>query len=753
MPPLSNLTQVLENFKSYAGTKTIGPFHKCFSSVVGPNGSGKSNVIDAMLFVFGKRAKKLRLNKVSELIHSSDAYKDRPLEYAKVSVYFHEIVDTGDGDDDYDVVPDSEIVISRVARRDNSSQYQIGNKNATFKKVAEFLGSKGIDLDNNRFLILQGEVEMISMMPPKGKTENDEGLLEYLEDIIGSNKYVEDTNRAAEKVEQLTEYRQEKLNRVKAAEKEKDGLAGAKAEAQSLIGKDRDIRRKKNILFQIHSMVARKEGEVAQEQREELAEQLEAERLKLKEADERVAEIENGMGEEKREYDKVYKELTETKEEYTSYERQDIQMKENIKHEKGNIKKLESKITTERKKVEDAQTAMEEAEESIPTLEEKIEECTERKSDEDAKLEEVFEETKAITEKLRLELEEKTQELAPLQQERSVFQNSLDTAQMKVNLLEDAVSRAKEQLMSVENELSSMDSKQATKRDELVKCETELKESKERVGEAEAEMKSLSDKEAMLAKKSTELLVRYSVYSECAVCIELRLFLTFPFPCNWCLQTQAEIAKASMQSSTGRSRVASAILKASKKGGELANCGVMGRLGDLASIDEQYDVAVSTACGMLDHIVVQTTAGTQKCLEFLRKHNLGRASFVPLDKMKKGAHDRAVDTPEGAPRLFDLISPGHFSITPALFLAVGNTLVAPDLETATRWAYEYGKRWRVVTLDGKLIETSGTMSGGGNSVQKGKMKLSVSLLSFVFDKNCQMSMSINVLTTYIQYSR
>jgi len=178
-----------------------------------------------------------------------------------------------------------------------------------------------------------------------------------------------------------------------------------------------------------------------------------------------------------------------------------------------------------------------------------------------------------------------------------------------------------------------------------------------------------------------------------------------------------------MQSTSGRSRVATAILKASKKNGELAKCGVMGRLGDLATIDPQYDVAVSTACGMLDHIVVQTTAGTQKCLEFLRKHNLGRASFCPLDKMKKGAHDRAVETPEGAPRLFDLINPGHISITPALYLAVGNTLVAPDLEIATRWAYDFGKRWRVVTVDGKLIETSGTMSGGGKSVQKGKMKL------------------------------
>lgn len=55
----------MENFKSYGGLREIGPFHKCFSSIVGPNGSGKSNVIDAMLFVFGKRAKKLRLNKVN----------------------------------------------------------------------------------------------------------------------------------------------------------------------------------------------------------------------------------------------------------------------------------------------------------------------------------------------------------------------------------------------------------------------------------------------------------------------------------------------------------------------------------------------------------------------------------------------------------------------------------------------------------------------------------------------------------------
>lgn len=54
----------LENFKSYGGVVEVGPYHKNFSAIVGPNGSGKSNVIDAMLFVFGKRAKQMRLNKV-----------------------------------------------------------------------------------------------------------------------------------------------------------------------------------------------------------------------------------------------------------------------------------------------------------------------------------------------------------------------------------------------------------------------------------------------------------------------------------------------------------------------------------------------------------------------------------------------------------------------------------------------------------------------------------------------------------------
>ena len=87
MGPRLIITQmVLHNFKSYAGERVIGPFDKSFTAVVGPNGSGKSNVIDAMLFVFGFKSRKIRQSKVAQLIHRSELHP--ALESCSVAVHF-----------------------------------------------------------------------------------------------------------------------------------------------------------------------------------------------------------------------------------------------------------------------------------------------------------------------------------------------------------------------------------------------------------------------------------------------------------------------------------------------------------------------------------------------------------------------------------------------------------------------------------------------------------------------------------------
>ncbi len=177
--------------------------------MVGPNGSGKSNVIDAMLFVFGYRAKPIRHNsedhQVSQLPfspphhttphHTIDLHPlfgvAQNLDFCRVTVYFQMIEDDATSPDAFTVVPGSAFAVTRRAYASGASVFDIDGKKLPFKEVGQILRAKGIDLDHNRFLILQGEVEQIAMMKPKAQTEHDTGLLEYLEDIIGSDTFKE----------------------------------------------------------------------------------------------------------------------------------------------------------------------------------------------------------------------------------------------------------------------------------------------------------------------------------------------------------------------------------------------------------------------------------------------------------------------------------------------------------------------------------------------------------------------------------
>ena len=116
--------------------------------------------------------------------------------------------------------------------------------------------------------------------------------------------------------------------------------------------------------------------------------------------------------------------------------------------------------------------------------------------------------------------------------------------------------------------------------------------------------------------------------------------------------------------------------------------------------------------------MVDTVEQAQACIEHLRKNNIGRASFMVLEKLSR-IPAKPAQTPENIPRLFDLIKPKESKFAPALYKAVQDTLVAQDLTQANRIAYR--EKRKVVTLAGDLIEAFGTMSGGGKQVSRGGM--------------------------------
>lgn len=129
----------------------------------------------------------MRLSKLSQLIHHSSNHNEA--QRAVVTVYFRELVDNEDGT--VSNIPRSEFSLKRAVNLQGASKYYINDKESTQTEVKELLKGKGIDLSHNRFLILQGEVEQIASMKQKSGNKDHPGLLEYLEDIIGSSQFVE----------------------------------------------------------------------------------------------------------------------------------------------------------------------------------------------------------------------------------------------------------------------------------------------------------------------------------------------------------------------------------------------------------------------------------------------------------------------------------------------------------------------------------------------------------------------------------
>lgn len=118
-------------------------------------------------------------------------------------------------------------------------------------------------------------------------------------------------------------------------------------------------------------------------------------------------------------------------------------------------------------------------------------------------------------------------------------------------------------------------------------------------------------------------------------------------------------------------------------------------------------------------MVVDGIETGQMCIDYLRKNNLGRAVFIMLERLPERDMS-TIETPENVPRLFDLIKPKDANFAPAFYSVLQNTLVADNLDQANRIAFG-ATRWRVVTLDGQLIDKSGTMSGGGSRPSSGGM--------------------------------
>ncbi|CAG8521184.1 4706_t:CDS:10 [Ambispora gerdemannii] len=661
---------VLINFKSYAGRQEIGPFHKSFTSVVGPNGSGKSNVIDALLFVFGYRANKMRQAKLSGLIHSSQGHEN--LDSCTVQVHFHEIYDMPEPNE-YEVVPNSQLVISRQAFRNNISKYFINNDASNYTEVTALLKERGIDLDHKRFLILQA-VESISQMKPKALNEHEDGLLEYLEDIIGTSKYKAPIEEASNQVEKLDDERSEKLNRVKIVEKEKQSLEGEKAKAEMFLRDENILTTKKSFFYQRQLLECKNNIDIATEAVNEWKGKLNEEQRKHAHIIEETKKLQDDVDETSQEYN------------LEKYEKEDIGLQEKKKHSTTKQKKLIKTLEKDRASLSITKTSIQYHEEDLVKRERELGQLEKSLQNQEAELEKIRQSLKGKTEVYSAQIEEKQKELAPWTEKINAKQSNIDVLRAEYEIIEGKTRAIQSSLEQAENEIITIEETRNSKKTDI-EAALALKE-------------KLADEVKQIERKLKNNIALHEGYQ------------------NNLKDARQKASEADIQLKQAESRgaVLKSLLKL-KESGRIK--GLHDRLGNLGVIDDRYDIAISTACSALDNIVVDTVDDAQACIEYLRRNNLGRATFVVLNQLASMNMGK-IDTPENVPRLFDLVKPKEPQFAQAFFNVLRNTLVARNLEHANRIAFGR-QRWRVVTLDGKLIDVSGTMTGGGTKVMKGGM--------------------------------
>uniref|UniRef100_A0A0N5C0M0 Structural maintenance of chromosomes protein n=1 Tax=Strongyloides papillosus TaxID=174720 RepID=A0A0N5C0M0_STREA len=677
----------VENFKSYYGKQTIGPLHKNFSAIIGPNGSGKSNVIDSLLFVFGFRASSIRSKKLSSLIHSSNGKEN--IDYCYVQINFVKIYDIDEVN--YRTVPNSSFSIGRYAYQDNSSKYCYNGRTKQYSDIKTLLKREGIDLEHNRFLILQGEVELLALMPPKGKKEGETGMLEYLEDIIGSNRYKEPIEKLVDGIEKLNVKKNLFMGRFQRIEEEKDKLAEDAAECICYVKAQNAQSFFANIKHQVEICKYSDRRDEVKQERDRLDKE-------AKECEAKLKEIEKSQVSEKEKLKALQDNVDAIRSKGDKLKNKLSGEKEKLEKSEVDIRRYESKITDsskalkkEEKKLSELLGAPERSDKRILELQEELEECEKVIEEKSVAVDESLKEFEKVSAEFVERLKEPESIVNELKQKESEVCNQLALVRQDHSNLISVSKAGEEELMHIRNsitttesELDKLQKSSSECADLLPRYKDELRDKEKTVEKLEAEDDKLDPIVKNLKMKKDEMEERRQGQ-----------------------QSQDKVVESIMT------------FKHLKKVE-----GIYGRLGDLGGIDLKYDYAITAACrGQLDFIVVDTTETAQACIKYLKETKGGRASMLVLSEQVKRFSNQIgpIKVPKDSQRLFDLVECEDKDLRCAFYFALRDTLVCKDIDTAKKVGLEGEKRWKVVSLKGEIVEASGVMTGGGNKPEGGKM--------------------------------
>ncbi|AYF54781.1 chromosome segregation protein SMC [Clostridium botulinum] len=662
----------IRGFKSFAD-KTELVFKEGITAIVGPNGSGKSNILDAVKWVLGEQSiKNLRGGKMQDVIFSGTEFR-KPVGLAQVNL----ILDNSDGELPIEY---SEVTIMRRLFRSGESEYYINNTRCRLKDIQELFMDTGIGKEGYS-IIGQGKIEALL----SGKPEERRSLLEEAAGIVKfktrkqeAEKRLENTDQNLQRINDIFSTYEERLEPLREESE--------KAKAFLEISKKLKSKEVTLILNNIN---------VSQQRIDSIKKEIEKSQSKLQ-------EIIKEKDTYKQNAEKFNKQLEEfelennekTKRYYDSKSRkQDILSENNILNErinnltnsinkyKENLLQFKEKINSLIQEKLKQQQKLEELLRKQFSLEEDILKCEEIINERN---ESVKKQTDSISEMKSYQVE--------LLSEISQKKNEVVILKNNINNLEGKVKETKASIEAYSNSIKINLSTIEVLKKETEKIDNKIKEYEEKIKNYKKEIiaknKLLHNNEDIL-KESVSTYNKIEANSNALINLEKQH------------EGYNKSVKSLMQH-IDKDKIPNAKNKTYI-------------LGEVIKVDKSFEIAIEIALGgSISNIITDNEIIAKELIKYLKQSNLGRATFLPLNIVKGKSINLSskVEKIDGYIGIASKLIKCHIKYINAIEYVLGRTLIAKNMDSALNIAKETNYGFKIVTLDGEVINPGGALTGG-----------------------------------------
>ena len=671
----------LVGFKSFADKTTI-PFQDGVTCIVGPNGCGKSNVADAVRWVLGEQsAKTLRGSSMQDVIFNG-TQKRRSLSFCEVTLTFDNSSKLFD-------IDYGEVAMTRRLYRSGESEYLLNRQKCRLKDIVALLHGVGVGKEGYS-IIGQGKVAQIMNSKPEDRRtifEEATGIMIHKQRKLEVERKLEASEdnlavykqRMAEAERQLTPLAKQaetaaKYNEYAAELKYHEVNAYIFRRENAETEKSRYTRE----MERLSGEIGRFNGEISAilQERERHREELDAADRRLSQLNEQLLQYTVGNTE-KSGNARLYKE------------------KANAFREK--LEGAKADIASCKERIEEIGHALEECDRSI---EQKRKRAAEIKAESDGLSRKIASLDEAIASYEKDAMQDRVRELSSLENLSQLKENMGSLSARKAAVAE----RMEEVRAAIEKEEKRRDGL----REELSICAEKIK------------------KLTALAASADEVLAKQNA----AVKAEEERYDRLNNDIHAC-NARIESAENSLDLYVGlKNRFEGykdsvrRLLAAAKSNPEV-NKRIRGMIADIVSCESKYELAIETLFGgAMQNIVTASSEHARDLIAFLKRNNIGVVTFLPVDSMRPKYDSREVEralSEPGALGLADRIVKYDEYYAPVIRNLLGNTLVCDNNDNAVRIAKKYAHAFRIVTLEGDIIATSGAMTGGSRKKDAGNL--------------------------------